>query len=150
MGISYKRLGSADVALLHELLEVFAVAFNEPGEYRGAVPTEAYLRALLGKPHVVVLTAQAEGKVVGGIVAYVLEKFERARSEVYLYDLAVAEPFRRRGIARQLIQTLKRTAKELGAYVLFVQADPPDEPAIRLYESLGTREDVHHFDIAVE
>ena len=32
---------------------------------------------------------------------------------------------------------------------MFVQADRTDPPAIRLYESLGTREDVHHFDISV-
>jgi aminoglycoside 3-N-acetyltransferase I len=30
-----------------------------------------------------------------------------------------------------------------------VQADPVDPPAIALYSSLGTREDVHHFDIPV-
>jgi aminoglycoside 3-N-acetyltransferase I len=32
---------------------------------------------------------------------------------------------------------------------MYVQADRGDQPAIRLYESLGTREDVHHFDIPV-
>jgi aminoglycoside 3-N-acetyltransferase I len=30
-----------------------------------------------------------------------------------------------------------------------VQADPPDAPAVALYESLGTREAVYHFDIPV-
>jgi aminoglycoside 3-N-acetyltransferase I len=87
--------------------------------------------------------------VVGGLAAYVLEKFERERSEVYIYDLAVAVPHRRRGVATQLIISLERIAKQKGAYVMFVQADSGDEPAIRLYESLGTREDVHHFDIKV-
>jgi len=33
--------------------------------------------------------------------------------------------------------------------VIFVQADRGDAAAIALYESLGTREDVHHFDITV-
>jgi aminoglycoside 3-N-acetyltransferase I len=36
---------------------------------------------------------------VGGLIAYELEKFERARSELYIYDLAVAEDHRRRGVA---------------------------------------------------
>ena len=36
-----------------------------------------------------------------------------------------------------------------GAYVIYVQADQGDVPAIRLYESLGTKEDVHHFDFIV-
>jgi aminoglycoside 3-N-acetyltransferase I len=31
---------------------------------------------------------------------------------------------------------------------MFVQADRGDAPAIALYESLGTREEVLHFDIA--
>src|SRR5262249_25081714 len=109
-----------------------------------------YLGALLGKPHVIALAALDENEVVGGLVAYVLEKFERERSEVYIYDLAVAEPHRRKGIARQLIALLRHIAKQQGAYVVYVQADRGDEPAIRLYESLGTREDVYHFDIAVE
>ena len=35
-----------------------------------------------------------------------------------------------------------------GAYVIFVQADIIDEPAIALYSKLGAREEVLHFDIA--
>jgi aminoglycoside 3-N-acetyltransferase I len=39
-----------------------------------------------------------------------------------------------------------------GAYVFFVQADtgPEDQPAIALYDRLGTRDEVLHFDIAVD
>ena len=33
--------------------------------------------------------------------------------------------------------------------MIYVQADRGDMPAIRLYESLGTKEDVHHFDFRV-
>ena len=46
-----------------------------------------------------------------------------------------------------MINKLREIAREIGAYVIYVQADPPDEPAVKLYESLGTREDVFHFDI---
>jgi aminoglycoside 3-N-acetyltransferase I len=48
-----------------------------------------------------------------------------------------------------LIEALKRIAAELGAYVIFVQADPIDAPAVALYTKLGDREDVLHFDIRV-
>ena len=87
--------------------------------------------------------------MVGGLAAYVLDKFEQERSEVYIYDLAVAEPHRRSGIATALIEALKPIAAERGAYVIFVQADPVDAPAVALYSKLGQREDVLHFDIAV-
>jgi len=92
------------------------------------------------------------GEVVGGIAAYELRKFEQERSEIYIYDLAVASGHRREGIATALIEKLKEISAVRGAYVIFVQADTgiEDEPAIALYTKLGTREDVLHFDIAVE
>jgi aminoglycoside 3-N-acetyltransferase I len=131
-------------------MTVFADAFEDPHAYREAPPSDAYLERLLAKPTVIALTAQVEDAVVGGLVAYVLEKFERERSEIYIYDLAVAGSHRRQGIARDLILLLKRIAREHGAFVIYVQADLVDGPAIELYTSLGTREDVLHFDITVD
>ena len=151
MSYSYRLLSAEDVALLLEVLEVFGEAFGDPQSYQSAVPRPEYLRKLLSKPTFIALAAVDDsGRAVGGLAAYVLEKFEQERSEIYIYDLAVAEPHRRKGIARDLINMLKGIARERGAYVIFVQADLGDEPAIRLYESLGAREDVHHFDIAVD
>ena len=88
--------------------------------------------------------------MVGGIAAYVLHKFERERSEIYIYDLAVLEAHRREGIATAMILELKRVAAERGAYVVYVQADLVDAPAVALYTKLGVREDVLHFDMAVD
>jgi len=48
-----------------------------------------------------------------------------------------------------VIEELKRIASERGAWVVFVQADHGDEPAISLYTKLGTGEEVLHFDIDV-
>ncbi len=150
MAHSCRQLESQDIARFRELMAVFAEAFEDPHAYRDAQPSQAYLQRLLAKSTVIALTAEVEGAVVGGLVAYVLEKFERERSEVYIYDLAVAAAHRRQGIARDLILLLKRIAKAQGAYVIYVQADLGDDPAIELYTSLGKREDVLHFDIDVD
>ena len=95
------------------------------------------------------LVAVAAGNVIGGLAAYELQKFEQERSEIYIYDLAVAESHRRQGVATALIEELKRVAGDRGAYIVFVQADDGDTPAIELYSKLGSREDVLHFDIKV-
>ena len=58
------------------------------------------------------------------------------------------ERFRRRGIATALIEELRAIARTSGAWMIFVQADHGDDPAIALYTKLGTSEDVLHFDIA--
>lgn len=150
MNILYKLLSGFNVRLLKELLNVFGEAFEESQTYQAAIPSDAYLTSLLEKNHFIALVALDENKVVGGLAAYVLDKFEQERKEVYIYDLAVSINYRRLGIATGLINYLKTIAKERGAYVIFVQADLEDIPAIRLYQSLGTKEDVHHFDIPVD
>ena len=85
--------------------------------------------------------------MVGGLAGYVLPKFEQARSEFYIYDLAVDQAHRRRGLATAMIEQLKIAARSRGVYVIYVQADHGDDAAVALYTSLGTREDVMHFDI---
>ncbi len=146
----YRHLNQDDLALLKDLLRVFGDAFEDVPTYQHSVPSDAYLTSLLARPHFIAVVAADGEEVVGGLAAYVLEKFEQDRREIYIYDLAVAEAHRRKGIATALINRLRSVAKEKDAYVIFVQADPGDDPAIRLYESLGTREDVHHFDILPE
>jgi len=135
---------------MKQLLKVFGEAFGDEATYQDAVPDEAYLASLLASPTFIAVVAMHGTEVVGGLAAYELPKFERVRREIYIYDLAVAEAHRRRGIARRLIETLKPIARARGAWVIFVQADPGDTAAIALYQSLGAREDVHHFDIQVD
>ena len=137
----------ADISLFRQLLKVFADAFDDHESYQSAIPSDGYLNKLLARKHFIPLVAVTDGKVVGGLAAYVLQKFEQERSEIYIYDLAVLEEYRRQHIATGLINKLREIAREIGAWVIYVQADHGDDPAIKLYESLGTREDVLHFDI---
>jgi aminoglycoside 3-N-acetyltransferase I len=147
VNIPIRRLGRGDADAMRQLNVVFAEAFDDPRSYAPR-PADAYLRDVLGRPDVIALAAMSGGRVVGGLVAYVLPKLEQERSEIYIYDLAVAEAHRRRGAATALIEELQTIAGAIGAWVIYVQADHGDEPAIALYEKLGKREDVMHFDIA--
>ena len=144
-----RRLGPGDLTLMDALLTTFGEAFNEPDTYGRARPGADYLKRLLGSEAFFALVAIKDGTVIGGLAAYELRKFEQERSEIYIYDLAVLEAHRRRGVATALIEELKANAAAHGAWVIFVQADYGDEPAIALYTKLRAREDVMHFDIAV-
>jgi aminoglycoside 3-N-acetyltransferase I len=149
MNDTFSQLTPSDVDPLKSLLRVFGEAFEDVETYQGAVPPDDYLRSLLAMPHFIVVVARHGDTVIGGLAAYELNKFERDRREIYIYDLAVAAAHRRKGVATALIGELKRIARERRAYVIFVQADRGDGPAIALYEACGTREDVHHFDVLV-
>jgi aminoglycoside 3-N-acetyltransferase I len=149
-GVRVQQLTRHDEALMKSLLATFGKAFDETQTYCGNQPSAGYLQQLLDSDNFIALAALKNGEVVGGLAAYELRKFEQERSEIYIYDLAVAVAHRREGIATALIQQLKTLAAARAAYVIFVQADVSDEPAIALYSKLGAREDVLHFDIPVQ
>ena len=150
MTFRIQRLLPGDTTGTHGLLTMFGDAFDDVATYGKKRPSAAYLDDLLGSPSLVALVALKGEEVVGGLVAYELRKLEQERSELYIYDLAVAAEHRREGIATALIDQLRAIAKRRGAYVVYVQADLVDEPAVALYTKLGTREDVLHFDIPVD
>ena len=147
-----RQLGALDSGLMDAVLSFFGQAFSDPASYTSKRPGAEYLRKLLGGDSFIALaTFDDDGTVLGALCAYELHKFEQERSEIYIYDLAVAATHRRQGIATALIRSLQEIAAARGAWVIFVQADtqPEDEAAIALYTKLGTREDVLHFDIPV-
>jgi aminoglycoside 3-N-acetyltransferase I len=135
---------------MRDALRVFADAFDEQENFFAAPPSDEYLQRLLSDPRFVLLVARIDEHVVGALSAYELVKYERERSEFYIYDLAVSEAFRRRGVATALIEALKPIAKAAGGWVIFVQADRVDDPAVALYRKLGVEEEPLHFDITLD
>ena len=141
------RLTVGDTKLFYDMLGLFSREFIDKETYCANQPNQKYVERFLSTQTNVVLVAIEKEEVVGALVAYELPKFEQARSEFYIYDLAVDSNFRQRGIATSLINETRRIAKQQGGWVVMIQADYGDTPAINLYSKLGTPEEVLHFDI---
>ena len=105
---------------MESLLTTFGEAFDGIETYTENRPGNDYSRKLLSSNMFIVLAAVKSNEVVGDIAAYTLIKFEQERSEIYIYDLAVASEHRREGIATALIEKLREIAAERGAYTIFV------------------------------
>ena len=144
------QLSAKDDPQLRRLLNLFGEVFDETETYCDSQPSDNYLERLLRNEQFFAITASVDGHIVGGLTAYELMKFEQERSEIYIYDLAVAPSHRRQGIATAMIERIRRIANDRGAWVVFVQADYGDDPAIALYSTLGIREEVLHFDLPVQ
>ncbi|HEY0598273.1 AAC(3)-I family aminoglycoside N-acetyltransferase [Sphingopyxis sp.] len=145
--IAVRRLGPADIAAMRALNAIYGDAFEDRETYRADHPDDDWLTRQLGMQAIILLIAEQGEAIVGGLTAYNLPKLEAARSEIYLYDLAVDARHRRHGIATALIGELQHIAAETGAWAVFVQADHGDDSAVALYTKLGVREDVMHFDL---
>jgi len=100
-----------DIEILRAMLRMFGKAFEDLATYTQAQPDDAYVGSLLANNSFIAIAALSDTRIVGGLAAYVLPKFEQARSEIYIYDLAVDADFRRQGIATALIEELKRIAR---------------------------------------
>jgi len=58
-------------------------------------------------------------------------------TEMFLYELAVDEPHRRRGIGRDLVEQLAAVARRSGCYGMWVVTDHENEAARATYEGTG-------------
>jgi ribosomal protein S18 acetylase RimI-like enzyme len=60
-------------------------------------------------------------------------------TEMFLYELGVDEPFRRRGIGRALTEALAALARERGCYGMWVLTDHDNDAALATYQAAGAR-----------
>ena len=149
MSTEIHRLRPGDANLYEAMLDLFGDVFDEHDTYCERRPSATYVSRLLANPTFVGLVALEGNRVTGALAAYELPKFEQARSEFYIYDLAVSKPHRRKGIATALIGETCRIAGQRGGWTVIIQADHDNEEAISLYSKLGTCLKALHFDIPV-
>lgn len=143
METEYKKLEIGDLGYLTELIKLYEEVF-EMEDF--TLPDAQYLQSLLEKEAVIFYVAIIDNKVVGGLTAHILPSTYFPSSEVYIYDLAVQTEFQRRGIGRQLINSLKEYCSSLRLKEVFVQADLEDQHALDFYQATGgIAESVVHF-----
>ena len=100
--------------------------------------SDAYLDRLLNRDEFWAFTATVGDEVAGGLTAHTLPMTASETSEVFIYDLAVRPEYQRRGIGRQLVETLRgAAAAAAGIHVAFVPADNDDTHALEFYRALG-------------
>ncbi len=78
-----------------------------------------------------------EGEEAVGFVSGVEVTHPDKGTEMFLYELAVDEPFRRRGTGRALVERLATLAQEAGCYGMWVITDDDNAAARATYEGTG-------------
>ncbi|CAA9500814.1 MAG: hypothetical protein AVDCRST_MAG09-992 [uncultured Sphingomonas sp.] len=115
MSLEVRRLTPGDFEAFRAMNRLFARAFDDAEHYGSAPPSDVYIEERLADTTFVALLATLNQEPVGALAAYELKKFERERSELYIYDLAVEEAHRRQGVATALIGWLQHYAGSTNA-----------------------------------
>ncbi len=103
--------------------------------------------ALLADPKTIFLAAFAGDEPVGFVFGYELARRHGDAEMLFVYELDVAEPHRRRGIATRLLRELLRLAEEDGITDAFVLTEPGNDAANALYAKVGgLRSNVHMYE----
>jgi ribosomal protein S18 acetylase RimI-like enzyme len=120
--MSVRRLGPGDESVVERL------ATKEK-------PARAH--DLLADDRTLFFVAFDDDHPIGFVFAYEMLRRHGDPSMIFVYDVDVDEPYRRRGVATSLFLELGRVAKERGIREGFVLTERENEPAMKLYESVG-------------
>ena len=102
------------------------------------VPEEA--RRFLDQPTSHLCVAYEDGRAAGFVSGVELTHPDKG-TELFLYELGVDEPFRRRGLGTALVRTLAERGRERGCYGMWVLTDRSNEAALATYRRAGGDED---------
>jgi ribosomal protein S18 acetylase RimI-like enzyme len=118
-------------------------AIVDAGNLFDSLPELAGAERFLVTPGHHLLIAYEDG-VPAGFVSGVELTHPDKGTEMFLYELAVDEAFRRQGIAKALVAALLEVARERGCYDSWVLTDADNEAALATYHASGTSAESDH------
>jgi GNAT superfamily N-acetyltransferase len=127
-----------DAEAIHRFISELAEFERAPHEVEVTPET---IRAQIGSPDppFECLMAEVDGSPAGFALFFPNYSTWRGRQGLYLEDIYVSPPFRRRGVARALFRRLAAIAVERGAGRLELSVLDWNRDAIELYRGFGAR-----------
>ncbi len=133
MRFDVRRLGAGDEAAVHAAGHLFDRA-----------PRPDATRRFLAQPTHHLLIAYDPGGEPVGFVSGVETTHPDKGTEMFLYELGVDAPARRRGAGRTLVEALAALAQERGCHGMWAGTEPGNLAARRTYARAGARETPAH------
>ena len=87
------------------------------------------------------LFAYDDDRGVIGMISGVETTHPDKGTEMFLYELGVAPPARRKGVAAALVRALAAVAQERGCYAMWVAVDAGNDAALATYRRAGVNEE---------
>jgi GNAT superfamily N-acetyltransferase len=138
MDITLSPVAPAEIPVLMELIR--ELARFEKLEHEFTATAESLHAALFrSQPAAGALLARVDGEPAGYVIYFPTFSSFTGRAGVWLDDLYVRPPFRKRGLGRRLIEAVARMAAERGCARFEWLALDWNERALEFYRGLGAR-----------
>jgi GNAT superfamily N-acetyltransferase len=134
MNIVIKKISKVPDNFINQLNQLFD---------EGVVWDKEQGSKFLGNPDNALFLGFLDDVVAGFLTAHRLQRFDRKKAEVLLYEIGVDEKFQRKGVGRALIENVKNWAREIEAGEVWVLTERSNLAAMALYTSCGGVEETH-------
>jgi ribosomal protein S18 acetylase RimI-like enzyme len=124
-----RRLGPGD----EDAVMAAAALFDDPPR------PGATARFLASPDHHLLLAAGDDGEALGFVTGVETTHPDKG-TEMFLYELSVADGARRRGVGTALVTALAELARERGCHGMWTATEPDNEAARATYARAGGRE----------
>ncbi len=124
-----KRLAIHEIAHFKSLIEIFKEVFENDQPF----PSDNYLVRLLSNPDYMVVVAEIDGVIIGGLTVFILHTSTSEKPVAYIYDVGVKPDFQGKRTGKLLIEFLTDYCKENGFLEAYVEAETADTLAVNFY-----------------
>jgi ribosomal protein S18 acetylase RimI-like enzyme len=100
-------------------------------------PSQETLVKFLSNSQNILLSAELDNSLVGQVIGYILTRWDKDESMLFLYSIDVVETYQRKGIGTTLIEAFRKLGQKEGCSESFVFANESNFAATQLYQSTG-------------
>lgn len=100
-------------------------------------PSQETIVKFLSNSQNILLSAEQDNSLVGQVIGYILERWDRDEPMLFLYSIDVAQTYQRKGIGTALIEAVRKLGRAQDCSEAFVFTNESNLAAIQLYQSTG-------------
>jgi ribosomal protein S18 acetylase RimI-like enzyme len=100
-------------------------------------PSQETIVKFLSNSQNILLSAELDEELVGQVIGYILDRWDKDKPMLFLYSIDVAETYQRRGIGTALIEAVRKLGREQDCSESFVFTNESNLAGMQLYQSTG-------------
>lgn len=96
-----------------------------------------YLERFLANSSNYLIVAEVDGNLAGFLLAHALQRLKQESHKMFIYEIDVAQQYRRRGVGTALINHIREIVKRENMMNAFVFTSHSNKGAVEFYKSTG-------------